>query len=71
VVHPLRTHGTDGRSIMLFSSLFPVAGRVKPDSGGAEPVNPASSEDSLRVTVSALRAWGDEGDHGSGIAGRA
>lgn len=54
---------------MLFSSLFPVAGRVKPDSGAAEPVKPAPSEDSLRTTVSALRAWGAD-DSGTGAAGR-
>ncbi len=54
---------------MLFSSLFPVAGRVKPDSAPAEPTTSVPSEDSLRTTVSALRAW-DADESGAGVAGR-
>lgn len=56
---------------MLFSSLFPVAGRVKPDVGTVEPANAAPSEDSLRVTVSALRAWSADGEPGTGVTGHA
>lgn len=46
---------------MLFSALFPLAGRVKAGSGDDETPAPAPSADSLRVTASALRAWGTTG----------
>ncbi|TCN41609.1 hypothetical protein EV641_13020 [Rhodococcus sp. SMB37] len=46
---------------MLFSAMFPLAGRSKrrpaPTAAAANP-----SAESLRVTASALRAWGAEVD---------
>lgn len=47
---------------MLFSALFPLAGRGKASSGAIETAEVAPSEDSLRVTASALRAWATKDD---------
>lgn len=46
---------------MLFSTMFPLAGRGKRrPASSASAANP--SAESLRVTASALRAWGAEVD---------
>lgn len=46
---------------MLFSAMFPLAGRGKRRTATAAAVESPSAE-SLRVTASALRAWGAEVD---------
>lgn len=46
---------------MLFSTMFPLAGRSKRRTASAAAVANPSAE-SLRVTASALRAWGAEID---------
>lgn len=50
---------------MLFSALFPLAGRraaARPADSSQAAGAGAPSADSLRVTASALRAWGAEVD---------
>lgn|GEM_PF-1017812 len=49
---------------MLFTALFPLAGRRPGATRSANPSTPATgpSADSLRVTATALRAWGAEVD---------
>lgn len=49
------------RPDMLFSALFPLAGRV-PTRPAAPAALAVPSAESLRVTASALRAWGAEDD---------
>ncbi|MFD6856433.1 hypothetical protein ACFWCF_03670 [Rhodococcus sp. NPDC060090] len=52
---------TPERLNMLFSAMFPLAGRSKRRTvSAASAANP--SAESLRVTASALRAWGAEAD---------
>lgn len=52
---------TPERLNMLFSAMFPLAGRSKRrTASAASAANP--SAESLRVTASALRAWGAETD---------